>query len=71
MYKLTDGFINLLKWPVAVCLLLSAPALINSYMYFDFFRFIIRGNIIFFYLSGERGKKGRRLVREEREGRLR
>lgn len=54
MYKLTDGFINLLKWPVAVCLLLSAPALINSYMYFDFFRFkfyMLGAGILFFIFT--------------------
>ena len=36
MAKITDAILKLLKWPTALCLLLSVPALIKAFDYFDF-----------------------------------
>lgn len=39
MHKITDTIINLLRWPAAIYLLLSLPALLNVYHYFSFYSF--------------------------------
>ena len=52
MNKLTDFVINLCRWPVAILLLFSLPALVKSYKYFNFFAwhfYYMGAGIIFFW----------------------
>lgn len=51
MNKILDKIINMLRWPAAIFLLLSLPALLESYRYFNFQtqKFYLLGAGIFFF----------------------
>ena len=53
MTKIIDTLINLCRWPVALVLLYSLPALIKSYRYFNFFAphyYFLGAGIVFFWV---------------------
>ena len=52
MNKVIDFMINLCRWPVALMLLFSLPALVKSYQYFNFFNrhfYYMAAGIVFFW----------------------
>ncbi|MBQ7304154.1 MAG: M50 family metallopeptidase [Alphaproteobacteria bacterium] len=51
MAKIFDKIINLFKWPIAIYMLISLPALISSYDFFNFksFKYIALGAGFFMY----------------------
>ena len=52
MNKVIDFMTNLCRWPVALMLLFSLPALVKSYQYFNFFNrhfYYMAAGIIFFW----------------------
>ena len=51
MARIVDIILKILKWPVAVFLLLSIPALLQSYDYFNF------RNIKFYAMGAEFGNQ--------------
>ncbi len=53
MSTILDRFINFLKWPAAIFMLCSSPALINALTYFNFFtqkNFAFLGGILLFFV---------------------
>lgn len=72
MHKITDGIINLLRWPAAIYLLFSVPALIESYHYFNFYTFnflLVGAGVLFFIftilVSGSSTRQSMQIISHE------
>lgn len=61
MNKVIDFMINLCRWPVALVLLFSLPALVKSYWYFNFmawhFYYMASGIVFFWFIAFTVGRE--------------